>query len=112
MHSARFVILVAIAFLAACSGEESSTVRGRGLSVATLPAATQARVYEAAVRAAFEVDDPALSLLLDPRELPRDVGLAALNRLPDSVAAELHRRGVTKGACEPPIDTKSGVPRC
>jgi hypothetical protein len=104
--------LVSIAILSstACTKEDSS-VRGRGLSVATLPAASQAHIYEAAVRASFEVDDQALSLLLDPRELPREVGLEASTRLPDAVAAELRQRGVTKGSCEPPTVPK-GVPVC
>ena len=112
MRSPSVSALLAIAVVSstACTKEDSS-VRGRGLSVATLPPASQAHVYEAAVRASFEVDDQALSLLLDPRELPRDVGLAASTRLPDAVAAELRQRGVTKGTCEPPTVPK-GVPVC
>src|SRR5215217_7261140 len=113
MLAARGVLLgLVVVCLGACTGDESNTVRGRGLSLATLPAASRAHVYEAALRASFDVDDPALSLLLDPRELPRDVGLAASSRVPDSVAAELRRRDVTKGTCEPPIDSKRGVPLC
>ena len=112
MKSARFLALGAfVATLVACGADDSS-VRGRGLTVAALSAAQQAHVYEAALRASFEVDDPALSLLLDRRELPRDVGLAGTTRLPDAVGAEMRRRGVTKGSCEPPIDSKRGVPLC
>jgi hypothetical protein len=112
MRPVRALALLAIAALVsnACTKDDSS-VRGRGLSVATLPTAAQARVYEATLRASFEVDDPGLSLLLDPRELPRDVGLAESTRLPDAVAAELRERGVTKGNCEPPTVPK-GVPIC
>jgi hypothetical protein len=112
MLSARTLQLVAIAVLGstACTKDDSS-VRGHGLNVATLPTASQARVYEATLRAAFEVDDQNLSLLLDPRELPRDVGLAASTRLPDAVADDLRQRGVTKGSCEPPTAPK-GVPIC
>jgi hypothetical protein len=106
------LVSLAAAFVIACGGDDSNTVRGRGLALATLPASDQAHVYEAAVRAAFDVDDPALSLLLDARELPRGVGLAAATRLPDSIVAELRRRGVTKGTCEPALDAKRGVPRC
>jgi hypothetical protein len=113
MISARSSTLFACVILAfaACTKEDSS-VRGRGLTVATLPAASQAGVYEAALRASFDVSDEALSLLLDPRELPRDVGLAPSTRLPDAVAAELRRRGVTKGSCEPSTEQKPGVPIC
>jgi hypothetical protein len=95
----------------ACTKEDSS-VRGHGLTVASLPAVSQAHVYEAALRSAFEVDDPGLSLLFDPRELPRGVGLAESTRLPDTVGTELRRRGVTKGSCEPAIPPKPGVPVC
>ena len=104
--------LLCVFAVLACGKEDTSTVRGRGLSLAPLPATSQAQVYEAAARAAFEVDDPTLSLLLDPRELPRDVGLAPGGRVPDSLAAELRRRGVTKGTCEPPLESKRGSPRC
>jgi hypothetical protein len=111
MRSVRVSALaIALVSSAGCTKEDSS-VRGRGLSVATLPPASQSRIYEAAVRASFEVDDQALSLLLDPRELPRDVGLTASTRLPDGVAAELRDRGVTKGLCEPATVPK-GVPVC
>src|SRR5689334_25266378 len=107
MRSVRVSALaIALVSSTACTKEDSS-VRGRGLSVATLPAASQAHVYEAAVRASFEVDDGALSLLLDPRELPKGVGLEASTRLPDAVAAELRQRGVTKGTCEPPTVPRS-----
>jgi hypothetical protein len=113
MSSSRASLLWAIPLVwsTACSTSDSS-VRGRGLTVATLDPAAQAHVYEAALRASFEIDDPALSLLLDRRELPRDVGLVSTERLSDAVASELRRRGVTKGGCEPAIDTKVPVPRC
>ena len=113
MLSVRTVALLAsaILFSTACAKDDSS-VRGHGLTVATLPAVSEAHVYEAALRSAFEVDDPGLSLLLDPRELPRDVGLAASTRLPDGVGAEMRRRGAIKGSCEPSIAGKPGVPVC
>lgn len=98
-------------FVASCTADDSS-VRGRGLNLAPLSASARAHVYEAAARAAFGVDDPALSLLLDARELPRDVGLTAGGTIPDSVASELKRRGVTKGACQPPLAGTRGSPRC
>jgi hypothetical protein len=95
---------------AACAPDDSNVVRGKGLTVATLPPAAQARVYEAAVRGAFDLD-PSLSLLLDSRELPRGVGLAAEGVVPSAVAAELQQRGVTRGVCEPALET-TGAPRC
>jgi hypothetical protein len=113
MLSAR-AILVGLCSLAilACGDTDSNTVRGRGLNLAPLAATDRAHVYEAAARAAFDVSDPNLSLLLDTRELPRDVGLAPGGVVPDSVAAELRRRGVTRGTCQPPLVGKRGSPRC
>lgn len=96
----------------ACNRDEPTGVRGRGLAEAVLPAADQARIYEAAARTAFEVDDAGLSLLLDARQLPRDVGLAASGRVPDSVAAELRQRGIVRGRCEPPLQGTRGAVQC
>src|SRR5215213_8043119 len=60
---------LAVTSLAACRGDVSNDVRGRGLSVAAFSPQVQAHIYEAAARASFELDDPALSLLLDRRLL-------------------------------------------
>jgi hypothetical protein len=86
-------------------------VRGRGLQPAPLSPPIVAAVYGAAVRGAFEVDDPSLSLLLDPRELPRTVGLDAGARLPDAVVSAMRDRGIIKGTCEPPLAGRR-TPRC
>ena len=60
---------------------------------------------------AFEVDDRIALAALDPRQLPRDIGLAA-DRHCRTVAAALRRRGAIKGACEPPLDSTARTPRC
>lgn len=114
MRKSHAIGRVALAALCAtaCNTDEPSGVRGRGLVESTLRAADQARVYEAAARTAFEVDDPGLSLLLDARQLPRDVGLAAAGRVTDAVAAALRQRGVIRGTCEPPLAGTRGAPRC
>jgi hypothetical protein len=113
MESRRRLASLALPFALAsiaCHADDSNVVRGKGLTVASLPAADQARVYEAAVRGAFELD-PSLSLLLDSRELPRGVGLTPEGTVPEDVAAELRKRGVTRGKCEPSLAGK-GAPRC
>ena len=110
MRPERIIAAALAALTLGCAADDSSVVRGKGLAVATLPSVDRARIYEAAVRGAFDLD-PSLSLLLDSRELPRGVGLAPSGSVPDSVAAELRRRGVTRGACEPALSTK-GAPRC
>ena len=113
MHFARGVVAVALASaFAGCSGDASSDVRGRGLATAALAPTDQAHVYEAAARAAFDVDDPALSLLLDRRLLPRTVGLAPAGVVSNDVVAELRRRGAIKGTCEPALDSGRGTARC
>ena len=106
---ARLGILFA-AFVASCRGEDSDFVRGRGLSIATLPAPARARVYEAAARGAFELDE-SLWLLLDGRILPRVIGLAPDGRVPATVLDQMKTRGVIRGTCEPPIGA-TGVPTC
>ena len=103
---------LAVTSLAACRGDVSNDVRGRGLSVAALSLQVQAHIYEAAARASFELDDPALSLLLDRRLLPRTTGLASDGRLPEAVTAELRRRGAVKGTCEPAITSKRVTAQC
>lgn len=114
MHFARGVVAVVLASgLAGCSGDASSDVRGRGLATASLSPADQAHVYEAAARAAFDVGDPALSLLLDRRLLPRTTGLAPAGMVSSDVVAELRRRGAIKGTCEPTLNASNrGTARC
>jgi len=106
----RCILATCLIGYAACKPDDSNVVRGKGLAVATLPPNAQARVYEAAVRGAFDLD-PSLSLLLDSRELPRGVGLTPEGTVPAAVAADLQQRGITRGACEPELTTK-GAPRC
>jgi hypothetical protein len=107
----RFIVGAIACLWTACRANDSRVVRGRGLSVATQPAAVRARIYEAAARGAFELDE-ALWLLLDPRMLPRDVGLGADGRVPGAVFEEMKRRGVIRGTCEPPLQGVRGVPTC
>ena len=107
------VVLISLAVLTAtaCSRDDSSVARGRGLAVAALSPAAQARIYRAAVHAAFDVDET-LSILLDSRVLPRVIGLAPSGRVPVAVAAALTSDGVIRGSCEPPLRGAPGVPVC
>jgi hypothetical protein len=113
MHFARGVVVLVLASgFVGCGGDVSRDVRGRGLPTAVLSSTDQAHVYEAAARAAFDVDDPALSLLLDHRLLPRTIGLAPAGLVSSDVAAEMRRRGAIKGTCEPKLDGGRGTARC
>src|SRR3954471_3930675 len=86
-------MLTMFAALVACKPDDSNIVRGKGLMVANLPAASEAKIYQAAVRGAFNVDE-SLSLLLDARFLPREIGLGAAGRMSGDVAAELRQIGL------------------
>lgn len=100
-----------LALGAACGVDDSNIVRGRGLAVADLPPRAQAAVYSAALHGAFDFPDPALSLLLDPRKLPRGAGMAASDSLPPAVKRALEGLGAVNGTCEPVIVSKK-TPRC
>jgi hypothetical protein len=110
--AAPFVLATLSLVALGCTADESNVVRGRGLTVATLPPSAQARIYEAAASSAFDVTDETLSLLVDPRELPRAVGLAPEGRLPETVVSELRSGTIIKGVCEPPLTGTVGAPRC
>jgi hypothetical protein len=100
--------------LLACGQEddaEEGVVRGRGMQPAALPADARARVYEAALGAAFDLG-PSLTLLLDPRLLPRTAGIAGGEAVDADLVAALRRRGVVQGTCEPPTDGTRQTPRC
>ncbi len=104
--------MIAFTMGSGCRSDDSNVVRGRGLTVMSLPAIARANIYEAAARAAFDVADPALSLLLDRRELPLTTGLEAGGQIPEAVVAEARRRGVFKGTCEPSLTTTKGTAHC
>src|SRR4051794_17503390 len=112
MIKVRVVTMAAIAAgaLAACGGDDSNFVRGKGLTVASLPAATQAGIYAAAARGSFDVDNT--SLLLDPRALPRTIGLTDAGRISGDVVTAMRERGTIKGTCEPPLSGARGTARC
>ncbi len=90
---------------------DAGSVRGRGLRVVHLPAATEASIYGAAVRAAFDVQ-PGLVLLAHARRLPRTSGTAGGDTLPPALIAALEDRNVVTGRCEPKRESAKDTPRC
>ena len=106
------VLLVVL--LAACQAKDAdkSAARGRGLKPAALSVDAQAMVYTAAAGAAFELEDPTLTLLLDRRVLPRSGGLGGTERLPAALETALRRDGTIKGVCEPPSTGSRRTPHC
>lgn len=115
MRITRLLPLAAFAapFVTACTvGDDDHFVRGHNLRVASMAAPARVPVYEAALGAAFELNDPALTLVLDRRLLPRAGGMSEGGRLPGAVEAGLQQRGVIQGVCEPPITASRKTPQC
>jgi hypothetical protein len=104
---------LAAMILGACApGNEDHFVRGHGLRVASLAPAARVSVYQTALGAAFELGDPALTLVLDRRLLPRAGGMLEDGRLGDPIETGLRQRGVIHGVCEPPISVSRKTPKC
>lgn len=106
------VLLVALSV--ACGpavDPDANVARGRGLKPATLSPATEASVYDAVVRASFNVE-PGLVLLLHPRRLPRTAGYDGGDTIPATLVQALRDRGVVRGTCEPRHDMPRDTPRC
>jgi hypothetical protein len=83
---------------------EAETYRGAGLQVETLPPTDVVQVYRAALAGAFNLGDPALSLLVDPTLLPRSEGLAGGDTMPAAVRSVLQHHRVVKGTCQVPVE--------
>jgi hypothetical protein len=71
----------------------------------------RAAVYDRALREAFNVNDDALVLLIDPARLPRTGGMARGDRIPAPVLGALEARRTVRGRCEPAVDTTRAA-RC
>jgi hypothetical protein len=99
----RALICLAWAGITFGCAREPEAYRGAGLRVDTLPLNDVVRVYRATLAAAFRLDDPALSLLVDPILLPRGVGLVGGDTMPSAVRSALQRHRLVKGTCEVPV---------
>ena len=104
--------LVALLAGACAPGDDDHFVRGHGLRVASMTADARVSVYRAALGAAFDLGDPALTLLLDPRKLARIGGMDPEGKLSGPVQEGLRGRGIVQGSCEPPISTSRKTPHC
>jgi hypothetical protein len=104
--------LLVLCFVLACSPEEGPRVaRGAGLAVAGLPAAEQARIYRAVAGGAFDLG-PGLVLLLHPRLLPREAGLAGGDSVAQPVIRAMREAGTIAGTCDPAPPERGQLPRC
>lgn len=107
----RLILLVTLPVACGPADTNAVVTRGRGLEVATLPPAGEASVYEAAIRAAFDIA-PGLTLYMHPRRLPRSVGYDGGDPISAGLAAKLRARGVLNGSCDPQRDAPGAVPLC
>ena len=83
----------------------------RRRAAAHLSIAAEASVYDASVRAAFDVG-PGLTLLVHPLRLPRTVGYAGRDSVPSELIHALRARGLVSGVCIPNHDMPRDIPRC
>jgi hypothetical protein len=82
------------------------------LKPAALPPAAQVGVYEAAIRAAFDVE-PSLVLMVHPRLLPRTAGTSGGDSVSSGLVRALRERGLLVGVCDPVHDEgPRNTPRC
>lgn len=98
----------------ACSDatpDDSRVARGRGLTPISLSPEAEASLFDAAVRASFDVG-PELVLMVHPRRLPRTAGYDGGDMLPVSVIEALRDRGIVRGICEPRHEAPRDTPRC
>ncbi|MGH7670814.1 MAG: hypothetical protein ACRENQ_15115 [Gemmatimonadaceae bacterium] len=104
MTSARRVwphVFVAMAMLGCAPNPAESYIRGHGLAVANLPLRDRVAIYQEAVGGAFQVGDPSLYLLLDPRLLPRSGGYGAGDDMTSGLQNSLLTSHIVQGTCEP-----------
>jgi hypothetical protein len=95
-------LIVSAAIASGCAREQVD-YRGAGLPVDTLPVSEVVGIYRATLAGAFRLDDPTLSILVDPVLLPRASGLASGDTMPPDVLAALRRGGLVKGTCKVPV---------
>lgn len=110
--SSKSLLITLVLTALACQGDKGpDQARGRGLSVAQLSAAEQARVYRAAVSSAFDLG-PGLVLLLHPLLLPREAGTTGGDSVPGDVVRAMRQAGTIAGTCEPVAPSRGALPRC
>ena len=101
----RYALIgLACGTMAFSCAREPQAYRGPGLEVESLSADDVVAAYRATLAGAFNLGDPALSLLVDPMLLPRAKGLAGGDAMPSAVRSALQRQRVVKGTCQVPLE--------
>ena len=106
-------VCVLLVVMAGCAEQNADDgfLRGSGLQIRELPVPARVAIYDTAVKTAFDVG-PGLTLLLDPRLLPRTKGLGPGAPVPKDVADALQRRGIVQGTCQAPEEGSKEAARC
>lgn len=105
MKMPRRILIACVALLAVagCTKGKVEDYRGTGLPAETLLLNDQILVYRAVLWASFPMDDPNISILVDPLYLPRSEGLFGGDAMPNEVTAAMKAMGVVKGSCVLPV---------
>lgn len=108
------ILALALSLAMACGGsdaDDANIARGRKLKPAPLPPAAEASVFDAAVRASFDIS-PDLVLRIHPRRLPRTAGYEGGDAVPPALVQALRERGLVRSVCEPKHEAPRDTPRC
>lgn len=100
-----------LAAVVACTTEEVE-YRGPNLQPADLPASDVVAIYRAVAGGSLQIDNPDLSILVDPLFLPRSPGLAGGDSIPADLLRALRSAGWVKGVCSIPVTPQRDPLRC
>ncbi len=104
-HVRWALVCVALATAGCAPNPAESYVRGHGLTEADLPLRDRVAIYQEAVGGAFQVGDPSLYLLLDPRLLPRTGGYGTgTGEMTSGLQNSLLQSHIVQGICQPSND--------
>lgn len=105
MRTINRIVIAGVALLAVtgCKKGKVEEYRGVGLPVETLMLNDEILVYRAMLWAAFPMNDPNISIFVDPLYLPRSEGLAGGDALSNETINAMKAMGVVKGTCQLPV---------
>src|SRR5213594_2294329 len=102
MRLNALISAVVVTAIVGCN-EKVLDYRGAGLHIDTLPTNEVVNIYRATLAGAFTLNDPTLSILVDPVLLPRRSGLSGGDTMPPTLVSALQSSGLVRGVCRVPI---------
>ena len=100
-RAALLALLVGVCLPGCTRSQPDAYVRGHDESIATLPLKDRIQIYQEVIGGAFQVGDPSLYLLLDPRLLPRTGGYGDGPAVSQATRNELLKSHIVQGMCQP-----------